>query len=141
MAFSLNDEEKSKTRQYLGYFNLQIRSVIYANQVQAVPQQEILEQNMQQILDETSLKTIQDIIEEIDCLRCEIKNARKRLRVSEVAYSAKMNPYEISMLWQEDFKLCNQLAHLLAVPLYWHPSGRGISQTGGGGFIPLFGGN
>lgn len=137
-TYSLTEEERAKTREYLGYFNLANRYILSSNQPIAVPQQQVLEENMRNILDTYSLTILQGLIVDIDNIRCQIKNARTRLKVSDIAYSMKMNPHEIYMLWEEDYKLCERLAHLLAVPLYWHPTGRGL-VPGNGTDIPIIG--
>lgn len=137
MTFSLNEAQRSKAREYLGYMNLSNRYILSSNQPIVIGQQQILETNMRNILDQTSLDTVVDLLTEIENLRCQIKNARSRLKVSEVAYSVKMNPKEINQLWREDYKLCERLAHLLAVPLYWHPTGRGLNPGMGGGNIQI----
>lgn len=139
MSFSLNQAQRAKTRRYLGYFNLATRYMVYANIPVAVGQQEILEQNMRNILDQTSLDMIVELIECIEASRCRIKAAHDRLAVSEIAYGPKMNKYEVAQLWNEDFKICEELAHLLAVPLYWHPTGRGLVGGTGGGNISILG--
>lgn len=131
MSVALDSEQKSKVRQYLGYFNLENRSILSASQPIVISQQGVLEANMDSILDTFSRQIIIDLITDIDCSRCEIKAAKQRLMASEVQYAVKMNRFEINMRWQEDLKLCNQLANLLATPLYWHPTGAGIGNPGG----------
>lgn len=148
MAESLDQEQRAKTRYFLGYFNLEQRSILSANMPVVIPQQQVLEQNMRSILDAYSKTIVVNIINEIECSRDKINKAKERLSVSEVQYAVKMNRYELQQLWQEDLKLCLQLANLLAVPLYWHPTGAGIGQVGGimgqmysgGGSIKMLGG-
>lgn len=131
MAESLDQEQRAKTRYYLGYFNLENRSILSANMPIVIPQQQVLEQNMRSILDTFSLTIITNIIAEIDCSRAQIDAAKQRLVATEVQYAVKMNRFELQQRWQEDLKLCLQLANLLATPLYWHPTGAGIGQVGG----------
>lgn len=137
-TYALTEEERSKTREYLGYFNLANRYILSSNQPIAVPQQQILEENMRNILDADSLLRLQALIVEIDAIRCQISSARSRLKITEIAFSMKLNIHELYMLWEEDYKLCERLAHLLAVPLYWHPTGRGLI-AGNGVDIPIVG--
>lgn len=139
MSVSLTQQERSKVRRYLGYFNLEKRYVLSANQPLAVPQQETLEQNMRNILDEFSIEQVREIITEIEEIRCQIKEARRRIKVSKIANTLTTNKYELTMLWDQDWKFVYQLSRLLAVPVYSHPTGRGINDTGGsgGGFIPI----
>ena len=113
-----------------------------------IPQQQILEQNMRSILDTFSKTIIVNILTEIECSRAAITASKQRLVATEVQYAVKMNRFEIQQRWQEDLKLCLQLAQLLATPLYWHPTGAGIGNVGGsagqmfsgGGSIPFVGG-
>jgi len=139
MAEFLTQSERATVRQYLGYFNLETRYAISANQPLAVPGQEILEQNMRNILDEYSLEIVREIITEIKEIRCQISEARRRLKVSKIANTLTTNRYEISMLWDQDWSFCSQLAKLLAVQVYSHPTGRGVtdSGSGSGGYIPI----
>jgi hypothetical protein len=58
MAESLDQEQRAKTRYYLGYFNLENRSILSANMPIVIPQQQVLEQNMRSILDTFSLTII-----------------------------------------------------------------------------------
>lgn len=130
MAFSLTDSERAQARTYLGYPNLAVRYIVSSNIPVAVPTQEILEQNMRNILDEFSLEMVRELIEDIEESRCQIKKAKKRLKAAEIAYTFKSNPYEISQLWQEDYRLVSQLANALACPIYWHPVGKSLTGTG-----------
>lgn len=140
MSFSLDENYRSLTREYLGYFNLENRYILSSNQPIVLGQQQILETNMRNILDQVSLTRMIALIDEITTIRCQITSARSRLKVTEVAYSVKMNNKEIKQLWNEDYKLCERLAHLLAVPLFWHPSGRGLNPGSSGASIPIIGG-
>jgi len=139
MAFSLDEEYRSYAREYLGYFNLENRYILSSGQPIVIGQQQILETNMRNILDQYSLNRVIAMIDKITESRCKIDKAKDRLKVSEIAYSVKMNPKEIAKLWREDYKLCERLAHVLAVPLYWHPTGRGINPGMSGGNIPIVG--
>lgn len=131
MALALTQEQRAKTRYYLGYFNLEQRSIVDMGIPMLVGQQGILENNMRSILDTFSMTLITNLLDEIECSRANIVAAKQRLKASEVANTVKMNAYEIGQLWQEDLKLCLQLAQLLASPLYWHPSGAGVGYPGG----------
>lgn len=133
MAESLTQEERSKVRRFLGYPNLETRYIISANQPLAVPGQEILEQNMRNILDSYSLTQVREVIEEIEEIRCQIKDARRRIKVEKIANTLTTNKYELSMLWDQDWKFVEQLARLLAVKVYSHPTGRGVADISGGG--------
>ena len=131
MIYALSDDYKAKVRQYLGYFNLINRYSLVWNIPVVFSQQQILETNMEQFPSEFAMAIVTDLVDEIDCSREMIKAARKRFKVSEVPGAVVFNEYEVSMLWQEDYKLCEQLAQLLVTPLYYHPTGRGIKSTGG----------
>ena len=131
MPQALTEREKAKTRQYLGYFNLANRSVINGGMPLVTYQSGVLEMQMENILDEYSIEIVREILEDIECSRIAIKKAKKTLKLKSVAYAAEFNPFEISQLWQEDYKLCAQLAQLINAALVWHPTGRGLMGSGG----------
>lgn len=124
MAVALNQEERSKTRYYLGYPNLESRSLYVLGFPVTVPTALILEENMRSINDEFSLSSIRGILAQLDAIRCEINKARSRLKFTDVAYTIKSNIHEIDQLWDEDYKLCVQLSTFLSVPIFKHPTGR-----------------
>lgn len=130
MAFSLSEEHKAKVRQYLAYPYLADKRALYADQLITIPQNELLEKAMDSIFTEETKQVIIEIIENIDCIREQIKAARKRLSMKNIAYVGEMNNHEIAILWNEDLGYCKELANQLQVPLYWHRNGGGISQTG-----------
>lgn len=135
-TYALNEDYRAKTRYYLGYFNLANRFILSSNQPVATAQNQVLEENMRNILDQASLDICVDVVDRITAIRCKIKEAKDRLSVQEIAYAVKMNNNEIEKLWNEDYRWCEQLAHLLAVPLYWHPTGRGM-LGGNGTDVPI----
>lgn len=132
---SLSEKQIIKVKRYLGYPTLAHRFNLYANVPLAVPTALLLEKHVRAIDGEFALEEITDLIDDIDCSRQAIKAAKKRAGITEVAYSVKFNNAEVLILWEEDYKLCLQLADLLYVPVYKHPTGRGLyyELTGSGG--------
>lgn len=123
---SLSDENIIKVKRYLGYPTLANRFNLYASVPLTVPTALLLERHVRAIDGLYALSEIEDLIEEIECSRKLIKAASKRAGVSEVAYSVKFNNRELSILWEEDYKIVEQLADLIFVPIYKHPTGRGL---------------
>lgn len=123
MAISLTQEERAKTRYYLGYPNLESRYILSLGLPMTYPTALLLEENMRSVLDTFSYTIMQGIIAKLDISRCKISAAQDRLAVTEIAYAVKINNKEINQLWREDYRLCQQLARLLAVPIYSHPWG------------------
>lgn len=123
MAIALTQEERAKTRYYLGYPSLENRSILSLGLPMTYPTALLLEENMRSVLDTFTYTIVQGIIAKLDASRCKINAAQDRLSVTEIAYAVKINNKEINQLWQEDYRLCQQLARLLAAPIYSHPWG------------------
>lgn len=122
-AIALTQEERAKTRYYLGYPNLESRNTTSLGLPIVYRTALLLEENMRSILDTFSYTIVQGLLADLAISRCKISAAKDRLSVTEIAYAVKINNKEINQLWQEDYRLCQQLARLLAAPIYSHPWG------------------
>ena len=132
---SLSDQNIIKVKRYLGYPTLANRKNLYSSVPLTVQTALLLEKHVRSIDGPYALEEINDLISKITCSREKIEEAKcSRLSLTEVAYSVKFYKGEIATLWEEDYKLCEQLADLLFVPIYKHPTGRGY-------FYDLNGGN
>lgn len=125
----LSEDNRAKVRLYLGYPGLAQRQTLTAGVPFTTPTGLLLEEAMRQILDLPTLELLNELIEDIDCSRQQIKAAKKRLKVSKVAYEIEMNQRELDKLWLEDYRLCRQLADQLACPIIRHATGRSDVYT------------
>lgn len=130
MAESLTQEERAKVRFYLGYPNLEARHLYGSGYLLVAPTGLVLENNMRSIVDTFAIELIRDLLDQVETSRANITKALKRLKFQEIAYTIKANPYEVQQLWEEDYKLCRQLAQQLGSPIIQHPSGLHGSQGG-----------
>ena len=129
MAQPLDQEQRAKVRFFLGYPNLETRYTINSCIPLVNYTALALEENMRSILDVPSLMIITNIINQIECLRNNINSARSRLKAVKLHGAVDLNNREIDQLWVEDYRLCEQLSELLAIPIYRHPAINNSSNT------------
>lgn len=122
MASFLTQTQRAKVRFFLGYPNLETRFTINSGIPMANYTALALEENMRSILDAESLLIITNVIDQIECLRNNINTARSRLKATKIYGAVDINNLEIDQLWVEDYRLCEQLSSLLAIPIYKHPA-------------------
>lgn len=126
MSVALSQTERANARYLLGY------SLLDANQdprtyLPAVPAglqdgSAVFENNVRSILDTRSYTLVTDLIDQIFAFRTQIADAASTLIASRIEGAVSLNPKRMYEMWQEDYRLCQLLASLLMVRVYWHPA-------------------
>ncbi len=110
---ALTATQKQKARDYLG-----IPSITSLFRVGN--QGPDLSERLDALSAESELRVV-ELLDAIDTSRTDITAARGRLKAEQVG-DIKLNQRELKDRWREDYLLCRQLAVIVGMEVYDHPS-------------------